>query len=163
MGNKDRCSIQIGANVHRELGKETRRSQTMTEYGNAVEVADTFDHTVARTRASLADHGFGILTEIDVAATMKAKLDQDMPPYLILGACNPHLAHTAIGIDPSIGLLLPCNVVVRRLDSGGTLVEALDPLVMVTATGNPAFADVAAQAATLLSAVLSELATQSDV
>jgi uncharacterized protein (DUF302 family) len=131
----------------------------MTQYGNAVEVADTFDHTVARTRTSLADQGFGILTEIDVAATMKAKLNQDMPAYLILGACNPHLAHAAIGIDPSIGLLLPCNVIVRSLESNRTLVEALDPMVMVTATGNPSFTDVAAQAATLLAAVLSDLAT----
>jgi uncharacterized protein (DUF302 family) len=129
----------------------------MTQYGNAVEVADTFDRTVGRTRASLADHGFGVLTEIDVAATMKAKLNRDMPAYLILGACNPQLAHTALGIDPSIGLLLPCNVVVRSLESNRTLVEALDPTVMVTATGNPSFVDVAAQAATLLAAVLSDL------
>ena len=68
----------------------------MTQFGNDVEVSDTFDRTVARTRMSLADHGFGILTEIDVAATMKAKLNQDMPAYLILGARNPYLAHTAL-------------------------------------------------------------------
>lgn len=131
----------------------------MTKYGNDLEVAETFDHTVARTRASLAEHGFGILTEIDVAATMKAKLSQDMPAYLIFGACNPQLAFTALGIDPSIGLLLPCNVVVRSLETDRTLVEALDPTVMVTATGNPEFTDVAAQAATLLASVLSELGT----
>jgi uncharacterized protein (DUF302 family) len=131
----------------------------MTQFGNDVEVSDTCDRTVARTRVSLADHGFGILTEIDVAATMKAKLNQDMPAYLILGARNPYLAHTALGIDPSIGLLLPCNVVVGGLESHRTLVEALDPVVMVTATGNPSFADVAADAATLLAAVLSEPGT----
>lgn len=134
----------------------------MTEYGNAVEVADTFDHTVARTGAILADHGFGILTEIDVAATMKAKLNQVMPAYVIFGACNPQLAHTALGIDLSRGLRLPCNGVVRTLDSNRILVEALDPAVTVTATGNSSFADVAAQAATLLAAVRSDLGTQPD-
>lgn len=131
----------------------------MTTYAISTTLEAGYPESVERTRAALAEQGFGILTEIDVAATMKAKLSQDMPAYLIFGACNPQLAFTALGIDPSIGLLLPCNVVVRSLETDRTLVEALDPTVMVTATGNPEFTDVAAQAATLLASVLSELGT----
>ena len=88
-----------------------------------------FPEAVERTRAALADQGFGILTEIDVQATLKTKLDEDMEPYLILGACNPPLAHRALGVQRQIGLLLPCNVVVRSDpdDPNQTLVEAMDP------------------------------------
>ncbi|MEP7021718.1 MAG: DUF302 domain-containing protein [Pseudonocardiales bacterium] len=114
---------------------------------------------VERTREALADQGFGILTEIDVAATMKAKLDVDMAPHLILGACNPPLAHEALGIEASIGLLLPCNVVVRSIDDKHTLVEAMNPAVMVSATGNSALSGVAEQAGTRLSAALAALST----
>ena len=88
---------------------------------------------------------------------MKAKLGKDMAPHLILGACNPPLAHQALSVEPSIGLLLPCNVVVRSLDETHTLVEAMDPAVMVTATGNPGLADVAAQARERLVTALSTL------
>ena len=129
----------------------------MSDYGISVTLPAGFADTVQRTRAALAEQGFGVLTEIDVAATMKAKLNADMPPYLILGACNPPLAHQAIGIDPSIGLLLPCNVVVRTLDDEHTLVEAMDPNVMVTATGNPALESVAEQARERLSKALVDL------
>ena len=100
-----------------------------------------------------------MLTEIDVAATMKAKLGADMAPHLILGACNPPLAHQALLAEPSIGLLLPCNVVVRTVDETHTLVEAMDPAVMVSATGNPALAGVAEQARALLQNALSALST----
>jgi len=130
----------------------------MSSYGTTVTVHAGFADTVARTREALAEQGFGVLTEIDVAVTMKAKLDVDMPPYLILGACNPPLAHTALGIDPSIGLLLPCNVVVRAIDDVNTLVEAMDPDVLVTATGNVALGRVAEQAGTRLTAALDTLA-----
>jgi len=104
------------------------------DYGSTVSTALGFAETVERTRAALAEQGFGVLTEIDVQATMKAKLDQDMEPYLILGACNPQLAHQALDIERDIGLLLPCNVVVRR-DGERTLVQALDPQVMVSLPG----------------------------
>jgi uncharacterized protein (DUF302 family) len=130
----------------------------MSEYGISVTLASGFAESVERTRAALAEQGFGVLTEIDVAATMKAKLGAEMAPYLILGACNPPLAHQALGIDPSLGLLLPCNVVVRTVDDGEhTLVEAMDPGVMVNVSGKPALQAVAAEARERLSKALAEL------
>lgn len=129
----------------------------MSDYGINVTLNTGFADAVDRARAALAEQGFGILSEIDVAATMKTKLDVDLAPYLILGACNPPLAHQAIGIDPSIGLLLPCNVVVRSIDETHTLIEAMNPDVMVSATGNPALAPVAEQARTRLTAALDAL------
>ena len=129
----------------------------MTEYAISTTLEAGYAESVERTRAALASQGFGVLTEIDVAATMKAKLGKDMAPHLILGACNPPLAHQALSVEPSIGLLLPCNVVVRSLDETHTLVEAMDPAVMVTATGNPGLADVAAQARERLVTALSTL------
>lgn len=110
-------------------------------YGFGKSVAVGFDEAIARVTAELQKEGFGILTEIDVAATMKKKLDHDMPRYRILGACNPALAKRAITAEPSIGLLLPCNVVVREDASGGVQVEFLDPGMMGQMTGN---ADVGA-------------------
>ncbi len=96
---------------------------------------ETFDTIVERTRAALADNGFGVLTEIDVAATMKKKIDKDLPPYLILGACNPNMAFQAIGIEPKIGAMLPCNVIVREAD-GGVMVSAVDPVASMQAIDN---------------------------
>jgi len=129
----------------------------MVDYGISVTLDTGFEDTVQRTRAVLAEQGFGVLTEIDVAGTMKAKLDVDMPAHLILGACNPPLAHQALTIAPSIGLLLPCNVVVRTLEDGRTLVEAMDPGVMVAATGDERLAAVAVQARERLSTALAAL------
>jgi len=115
-----------------------------------------FDDAVAATRVALAEQGFGVLTEIDVQATMKAKLDADMDPYLILGACNPPLAHQALAVDPAIGLLLPCNVVVRRSE-GATLVQAMDPQLLVDVAGEPALKAVADEAARRLADALARL------
>ena len=120
-------------------------------------VREPYEQTVAATRAALAEQGFGILTEIDLRATMKAKLDVDVAPQVILGACRPPLAHAALQAEPSVGLLLPCNVVVRAVDGGTTVVEALDPAVMVTLTGNEALGPVAAEAGQRLAAALSTL------
>ena len=105
-------------------------------YGTQVTLEEPFGQAVARVRAALADQGFGVLTEIDVTATLKAKLGEQIEDYMILGACNPPFAHQALAVDRSIGMLLPCNVVVRAA-AEGTLVEALDPQVMVTLTGRP--------------------------
>lgn len=116
-----------------------------------------FDETLAATREALAAQGFGVLTEIDIQATMKAKLDADVDPQVILGACRPPLAHAALQAEPSVGLLLPCNVVVRYLDESTTVVEALDPKTMVTLTENDALTMVADEAASRLSAALTEL------
>jgi uncharacterized protein (DUF302 family) len=107
----------------------------------------------AAVRQSLADAGFGILTEIDVAATLKAKLDLDRTPYTILGACNPSLAAQALDAEESVGLLLPCNVVVYERD-GSTVVAALEPLTMVDLTGNEELAEIAAEAKRLLTKAL---------
>ncbi|PRC46911.1 ABC transporter [Mycobacterium sp. ITM-2017-0098] len=120
----------------------------------------SFDDAVARTRKALADQGFGVLTEIDVKATLKAKLDEDMEDYLILGACNPPLAHRAIGVDREIGLLLPCNVVVRadRSDPGSIVIDAMDPQIMVQVADAPGLQDVADEAADKLRAAIDALA-----
>jgi uncharacterized protein (DUF302 family) len=111
---------------------------------------------VARVREALKAQGFGVLTEIDMRATLRDRLGQDMEDYLILGACNPLLACQALGADSSIGLLLPCNVVVRT-DAGQTIVEALDPQTMVTITGQPALQPVADEAAARLRTALESL------
>ncbi|MFE3193946.1 DUF302 domain-containing protein [Nocardia sp. NPDC059240] len=118
-----------------------------------------FADAVARTRKALSEQGFGVLTEIDVTATMKTKLDADMEDYLILGACNPPLAHAALGVDRRIGLLLPCNVVVRSDPSqaGTVLVEAMNPELMVQVAGDPALKTVADSAAAKLRAALATL------
>lgn len=119
----------------------------------------TFDEAVRRTREALADHGFGVLTEIDVKATLKAKLGEDMEEYLILGACNPPLAHRAINIDRQIGLLLPCNVVVRAdPEADGTvLIEAMDPQLLVDVSGEAELRPLADEVATKLQAAIDSL------
>ncbi len=119
----------------------------------------SFADAVARTRDALAAQGFGVLTEIDMKATLKAKLDQDMENYLILGACNPPLAHRAVSIDRQIGLLLPCNVVVRTdpADDARVLVEAMDPQLLVQVTGEPALQEVADEVAGKLRAAIETL------
>jgi uncharacterized protein (DUF302 family) len=126
-------------------------------YGTQVTLDAPFADAVAQVRAALAGQGFGVLTEIDVTATLKARLGEQMEDYVILGACNPPFAHQALGIDRSIGLLLPCNVVVRAAD-GGTVVEALDPQVMVTLTGRDELKPVADEVAGRLATALAGLA-----
>jgi uncharacterized protein (DUF302 family) len=123
------------------------------EYGTTISTALGFDEAVEKTRAALGEQGFGVLTEINVQATLKNKLDEDMEPYLILGACNPQLAHQALGVERDIGLLLPCNVIVRR-DADRTLVQALDPQVMVSLPERPELQPVADEAGRRLRAAL---------
>lgn len=117
-----------------------------------------YDDTVAAIRAALADNGFGVLTEIDVKATMKAKLDIDVPAQIILGACRPPLAHRAMTANPSISALLPCNVVVREAEDGGTIVEAIDPNAMMSFAGpSDELSAVAADATTRIRAAMDSL------
>jgi uncharacterized protein (DUF302 family) len=109
----------------------------------------TFDDIDVRTRAALADNGFGVLTEIDVMSTMKKKLNVEMAPYRILGACNPNMAHKAIGIEPRVGAMLPCNVILREVD-GGVEVSAIDPVASMQAINNAELTAVAVQVRDLL-------------
>ncbi|MGW2741884.1 DUF302 domain-containing protein [Streptomyces sp. NPDC001450] len=125
-------------------------------YDRTVHLDTDFATAVTRVREALADQGFGILTEIDVTATLKAKLDQDMEDYVILGACNPPLAHRALEADRTIGLLLPCNVVVRA-DGDRTAVQALDPQTMVALSGLDVLRPVAEEATRRLDAALASL------
>lgn len=118
-------------------------------YGFTTTLADTsFDDAITKTIAALKAEGFGVLSDIDVQHAMKEKLGVDMPPYRILGACNPPLAHQALQAVPDIGLLLPCNVIVREQAPGRVLVGFLDPQIMVNLAGRPevkAVADAAEQ------------------
>jgi uncharacterized protein (DUF302 family) len=129
-------------------------------YALTTTVPRSFADTLEATRASLTDQGFGVLTEIDIQATLKAKLDVDVPAQVILGACRPPLAYAALQVEPSVGLLLPCNVVVRYLDEGTTVVEALDPKIMVSLTHNDALSAVADEAGNRLAAALDTLTKQ---
>ena len=107
------------------------------------------DDAETRMRAALADAGFGVLTEIDVKATMKKKIDKDMAGYKILGACNPNMAWEAMGLEPRIGAMLPCNVILRSVE-GGTEVSAIDPVASMSAVENPDLHAVAGQVRDML-------------
>ncbi|MGL4309087.1 MAG: DUF302 domain-containing protein [Paracoccaceae bacterium] len=116
-------------------------------------VAGSLDDVDARVRSALAAKGFGVLTEIDVAATMKKKLDRDMAGYRILGACNPGMAWEAIGMEPRIGSMLPCNVILREVE-GGVEISAIDPVASMAAVGNSELTDVASKVRTMLAEVV---------
>ncbi|WP_212523496.1 DUF302 domain-containing protein [Actibacterium sp. MT2.3-13A] len=113
----------------------------------------TMEDAEARVRAALADKGFGVLTEIDVKATMKKKIDVDMDGYRILGACNPKMAHEAIGLEPRVGAMLPCNVILRQV-AGGVEISAIDPVASMAAIDNAGLGAVAGQVRDLLRAVV---------
>jgi uncharacterized protein (DUF302 family) len=126
------------------------------DYGITIRTSAPFAQAVARIREALKAQGFGVLTEIDVQATLRDRLGEEMEEYLILGACNPPLAHRALSADRRIGLLLPCNVVIRT-EAGQTVIEALDPQAMVAVTGEPSLQPVADEAASRLRAALDSL------
>lgn len=117
---------------------------------------DDFESIDTRTRTALANHGFGVLTEIDVKATMKKKIDKDMPPYRILGACNPNMAWEAFGMEPRVGVMLPCNVILREVD-GGVEVSAVDPQASMAGIDNDELKGVAGQVREMLKTVVSEI------
>lgn len=126
-------------------------------YALSTTVNQPFDATLTATRQALADQGFGILTEIDLAATLQKKLGAEIAPHVILGACNPPSAYAALQAEQSIGVLLPCNVVVRSLDASTTIVEAIDPQTMHQLTGNDAMRSVADRVGGMLRAALDSL------
>lgn len=120
-----------------------------------IENAD-FAKVDERTRRALADRGFGVLTEIDVKATMKKKLDKDMSAYLILGACNPNMAWEAIGVEPRVGAMLPCNVILRETTEG-VEVSAVDPVLSMTSIGNEQLKEIAGEVRDMLSEVINAI------
>jgi len=130
------------------------------EYGITRKLSVSYAEAVAKTRAALQAEGFGVLSEIDVKAKMKEKLGVDFRNYIILGACNPPLAHKVLQVDPQIGLLLPCNVIVYEAEGGGTVVSAIDPDSMVAVIGDdPAIVEVARDARARLERALRAIAS----
>lgn len=129
-----------------------------TRYGISTTVDLPYDQAVERTREALGKEGFGVLTEIDVKATLKKKIDVDFRPYVILGACNPPLAHKALSAELDIGLLLPCNVVVYAADEPGkSVVAALDPVEALSLTGNEGIRPLATEVRGRLERVLADV------
>ncbi len=128
-----------------------------TKYGFGKTVPMDFEAAIDVVTHALQTEGFGVLTDIDVAATMKKKLGEEMPPYRILGACNPSLAHQAITNEPSIGLLLPCNVVVRQEESGVVHIEFMNPESVLSLVDNPAVGELASEVKSRLERVLATL------
>ena len=130
----------------------------MTTLGMNVYLQTDYDTAVERVTAELQKEGFGVLTEIDVQATLKKKLDVDFRPYKILGACNPPLAYKSLSAAPEVGLLLPCNVTVSQEADGRVLVSLIDPEIMLGVVDNPALAEVACDAKERLQRVAEALA-----
>lgn len=131
-----------------------------TTYGISTIVRLPFEHALGLTREALAAEGFGILTEIDVAGTLKKKLNVEFRPYVILGACNPPLAHRALTAELDIGLLLPCNVIVYQADDpASSVVAALDPVAALSLAGNDAVQPVAAEVRIRLERVLANISS----
>jgi len=127
-------------------------------YGIRTTVKGSYEETIPRVTDALKQEGFGILTQIDVKDTLKKKLDVDFPKYVILGACNPPLAHQALTAETEIGLLLPCNVIVYEGKDGRTVVAAQDPDAALGIVGNPAIAPIAKDARERLVRMIKSLA-----
>ncbi len=133
---------------------------TNAQYGLSTRVDLPYDEAVDRVRQALAAEGFGVLTEIDVKSTFKEKLDVDFRPYIILGACNPPLAHQALSAEADIGLLLPCNVIVYQADDPDeSVVAAIDPVVQLGVTGNDEVAPLAEEVKSRLVRVLEAISS----
>jgi uncharacterized protein (DUF302 family) len=119
--------------------------------------ATSFDDAVGRTKSALIKHGFGVLTEIDVKATMKKKIDVDIDDYLILGACNPHMAFEAMKLEPKVGAMLPCNVIVRDVGGGDVVVSAIDPVASMQSIDNEMLSLLAGKVGSMLVDVVAEV------
>jgi len=132
------------------------------DFTRRIELDATYNEAIPRVKEALKEQGFGVLTEIDIRKTLKEKLDIDVEPQIILGACNPKLAHRALEIDPRIAALLPCNVVVR-IENGRTVVEALDPKIIAQIPDNPALVPIAQEAGQRIQAVLDALARRTEL
>lgn len=128
-------------------------------YYIAKTVSGTFDHVIADITARLKAQGFGILSDIDVQATLKSKIGADMPKYRILGACNPRFAHEALQVEDKLGLLLPCNVIVRETSDHRIEVAAVDPVASMERTGNPALRSTAEEVRRILASAVSAVGT----
>lgn len=126
-------------------------------YYFATTIEAAFPDAVTRVKLALSAQGFGVLSEIDVAATLKAKINADMPPYLILGACNPTFAYRALLAEPKIGTMLPCNVIVREEAPGRIEIAAVDPVASMQAIENPALAETAGAVRGMLQKVIANL------
>ena len=126
------------------------------DYGKTIEVSLSYEEALPKVKEAFKEQGFGTLTEIDVRATLKEKIGRDIEPYTILGTCNPELASRALDVEREIGLLLPCNVVVTERD-GKTLVQALDPQIMVTVPGRDELKPIADEAAKRIDKALASL------
>src|SRR5690606_25002641 len=153
------ASLLVGPSneIPRTVGDHLMIEQT-TRYGIGTTVEMDYAQAVERTKEELAREGFGVLSEIDIAATLKKKLDADFRPYVILGACNPPLAHRALSAERDLGLLLPCNVVVYASDEPGrSVVAAMDPEAALELTGNPEVREVAREVKERLQRVLSRM------
>ena len=119
--------------------------------------ATSFDDAVRRTKSALSRHGFGVLTEIDVKATMKKKIEVDIDDYLILGACNPHMAFEAMKLEPKIGAMLPCNVIVRDVGGGEVVVSAIDPVASMHSIDNERLSLLAGKVRSMLADAVAEV------
>lgn len=131
----------------------------MSPYHFSLTINGSFETAVARTRKALEEHGFGIVSEIDLAATLKEKLGVEYDPYLILGACNPGFAHQAVGYEPAIGVLLPCNVVVRQTKDQRVMIDFMDPSVMLDLVGEAGVHKLAEEVRTRLEMTRDAIAT----
>ena len=129
---------------------------TIGSYAIEVTTKRSFEDAIARVTATLAEQGFGVLTEIDVQATFKKKLDLDVRPYRILGACNPGFASRAIAAEPHVGVLMPCNVVVWE-EGTHRVITAMEPKIMVSVIDHPELAEVAAEASAKIHAALTNV------
>jgi uncharacterized protein (DUF302 family) len=134
-----------------------RRKDVMSYTIDRTISGETFDKVVERTRSALSAQGFGVLTEIDVKATLKKKLGEDVDNYLILGACNPGMAHKAMQIEPKVGAMLPCNVIVRAAGQNAVEISAVDPVASMTPIDNAELQSVAEQVREMLKTVIANI------